>query len=93
MQKNGKGQKLKAGKLDKEIGFLLLDRRKRANLKQDAVANQIGVTLQQYQNYERGTNKVSFQMLFTIFRALEMNEEEQVAFIVKVINKYNELNK
>lgn len=99
MNKNKRGQKIKAGELDNWIGHLFKQEREEkqrftnGNFNQDDVAKKIGVTLQQYQKYEKGTNKVSFQMLLTILRALEMNVEEQQAFMAKVIKKSNKLNK
>ena len=93
MQKNKRGQKLKAGGLDKEISYLLADKRKRANLNQNEVAEKIGLTLQQYQKYETAINKTPISTLFKIFDILGMSEKEKAVFWEKVGEKHNELNK
>jgi len=46
--------------------------RKKANLSQTEVADQIGVTFQQLQKYENGTNRVGAGRLAMIARALDI---------------------
>lgn len=99
MKKNGRGQKIKAGELDNWIGHLFKQEREEKQrftngaFNQDDVAKKIGSTLQQYQKYENGKNKVSISMLYKIFDALEMTEKEITEFWGKVGGKYKELNK
>lgn len=99
MQKNGRGQKIKAGELDNYIGYFfkqIREKRQRftnGHFKQDYVAKKIGSTLQQYQKYENGKNKVSISMLYKIFDALEMTEKEITEFWGEVGEKHNQINK
>lgn len=99
MQKNKQGQKIKASQFDNWIGYLIKQKREEIqrfinnSFTQKYVCEKIGITLQQYQKYESGKNKVSISMLFKIFDVLEMNEEEKAEFWVKVDKKRNELNK
>ena len=99
MQKNKKGQKIKASQFDNLIGLLIKQKREERQLftnnsfMQKYFAEKIGLSLQQYQKYENGRSKVPLSMLFKIFDVLEMNEEEKAEFWVKVDKKRNELNK
>ena len=99
MQKNKKGQKIKASQFDNLIGLLIKQKREERQLftnnsfMQKDFAEKIGLSLQQYQKYEHGKSKVPLSMLFKIFDVLEMNEEEKAEFWVKVDKKRNELNK
>jgi transcriptional regulator with XRE-family HTH domain len=49
--------------LDKEIGYRLRMARQAANLSQERLGEQLGITFQQIQKYERGTNRVSASRL------------------------------
>ena len=93
MQKRGRGKKTTAGELDREIGLLLADKRKRANLRQEDVANAIGFTLQQYQKYENGKDMLKLGTLFKIFDSLGMNDSDQDAFLKITREKNKEINK
>jgi transcriptional regulator with XRE-family HTH domain len=63
-----------AGKLPNEtsiaIGARVKDARVQAGLTQEALGNAIGVTFQQIQKYERGTNRVASDRLPRIAEAL-----------------------
>lgn len=87
MQKRKRGEKIKAGELDREIGLLLAYKRKGANLRQEDVANAIDVTLQQYQSYEKAKSKISFSMLLKVFDVLKMNDNERNAFLKTITEK------
>lgn len=97
MQKNTKGQKIKASQLDKEIGYLIKETRKKIqhftdnSFTQKYVAEKIGLTPQQYQKYEFGINRVPNTILYEIFDVLKMNNEERITFWKKVGEKHNEL--
>jgi transcriptional regulator with XRE-family HTH domain len=56
--------------LDVAIGRRIRDRRRVVGVSQGQLARAIGVTFQQVQKYERGTNRVSFSRLMDIVAAL-----------------------
>jgi transcriptional regulator with XRE-family HTH domain len=57
---------------DVAVGQRIRTFRKEANLSQTALADQIGVTFQQLQKYENGTNRVGAGRLMLIARALNV---------------------
>jgi transcriptional regulator with XRE-family HTH domain len=57
--------------LDIALGASIRLRRRAARLSQEALAEALDVSLQQVQNYERGTNRVSFSRLVKICRAMD----------------------
>ncbi|CAM3170841.1 hypothetical protein ASTA108788_04985 [Asticcacaulis taihuensis] len=54
--------------VDAHIGSHIHMRRKFLNMSQEPLAKGIGLTFQQIQKYERGTNRVSASTLFYIAR-------------------------
>ena len=56
--------------LDLAIGRRIRERRRVIGVSQGQLAQAIGVTFQQVQKYERGTNRVSFSRLMEIVAAL-----------------------
>jgi transcriptional regulator with XRE-family HTH domain len=63
-------------RLDVAIGHRIRERRRVIGVSQGQLARAVGVTFQQVQKYERGTNRVSFSRLMEIVRALgcELND-------------------
>lgn len=59
--------------IDKEIGKKIRLARLNAELSQDDLGRLIGVTFQQVQKYELGTNRLSIGRLLDISRALNVN--------------------
>jgi transcriptional regulator with XRE-family HTH domain len=57
--------------LDVALGGRIRLRRRELGLSQDQLARQIGITFQQIQKYEHGTNRVSFSRLAEIAEALK----------------------
>jgi transcriptional regulator with XRE-family HTH domain len=57
--------------LDIALGSRVRLRRKELGLSQDQLARGIGITFQQVQKYEHGTNRISFSRLVEICGALE----------------------
>jgi transcriptional regulator with XRE-family HTH domain len=57
--------------IDVEVGLRIRIRRKWMNLSQSALAEHLGLTFQQVQKYERGTNRVSASMLVRIAQKLD----------------------
>ena len=57
--------------IDVAVGARIRARRKAIGLSQSALANAIGLTFQQVQKYERGSNRVSASMLVHIGRTLD----------------------
>ena len=80
MEKRKNGQKFVAGEIDKFIGNQLMAKRKLLKLHQEHIAKEIGVSLQQYQQYETGKIKIFIGMLFKIFTALTMTQNEKADF-------------
>jgi transcriptional regulator with XRE-family HTH domain len=57
---------------DAEIGLLIRAQRKQLGLSQTDLAERIGVTFQQVQKYENGTNRISIGRLTRIAEALDV---------------------
>jgi transcriptional regulator with XRE-family HTH domain len=60
-----------ADPIDVAVGVRVRTRRKSMGLSQRALAEHLGLTFQQVQKYERGTNRVSASMLVHIAEKLE----------------------
>lgn len=58
--------------VDIHVGGRVRMRRKFLNLSQSDLADAIGLTFQQVQKYERGTNRISASKLFEIGRTLKV---------------------
>jgi transcriptional regulator with XRE-family HTH domain len=58
--------------IDERIGFQIRARRIATHKSQEALANQVGVTFQQIQKYENGSNRVSGSRLVQIAKALDI---------------------
>jgi len=58
--------------LDKEIGRRLRQARLAENLTQDGLAKKLGISFQQVQKYENGSNRVSASRLFSIAKVLKL---------------------
>jgi transcriptional regulator with XRE-family HTH domain len=57
--------------VDIHVGMRVRMRRKMKGVSQEALANQLKLTFQQVQKYERGSNRISASKLYEIARALE----------------------
>lgn len=57
-------------RVDRHVGARVRLRRKSVGISQEQLANALGVTFQQVQKYERGTNRISASKLFETGRAL-----------------------
>jgi transcriptional regulator with XRE-family HTH domain len=66
------GPEAEAERLDREIGARLRLARKARGLSQTELGQAVGVTFQQVQKYERGTNRVSSSALVLIARHLDV---------------------
>jgi transcriptional regulator with XRE-family HTH domain len=58
--------------IDVHIGKRLRDARKALDMSQTTLANLIGITFQQVQKYEKGTNRISAGRLYEVAHALEL---------------------
>ena len=56
--------------IDMQVGANIRSRRLRAGLSQEALGEQLGITFQQLQKYEKGTNRVSASRLVMVSRVL-----------------------
>ncbi len=57
--------------IDKHVGSRIRERRKELSMSQEKLAEHLGLTFQQVQKYERGSNRVSASKLYEISRALQ----------------------
>lgn len=57
--------------IDLYVGERIRIRRKLLGLSQEALANSLGLTFQQVQKYERGTNRISASKLYQTARTLQ----------------------
>jgi len=57
--------------VDKFVGERLRKKRKSLGYSQQALANAVGLTFQQIQKYEKGTNRVSASKLYELSRFLD----------------------
>lgn len=57
--------------IDTHVGSRIRLRRKTLGISQEKLADQLGLTFQQVQKYERGANRVSASKLYEIARALQ----------------------
>lgn len=58
--------------VDVHVGRRVRDRRKALGITQERLGEQLGLTFQQVQKYERGVNRVSASKLFEIARVLQV---------------------
>jgi transcriptional regulator with XRE-family HTH domain len=69
--------------LDIALGQQIRFMRQQRGLSQQALAERLGLTFQQVQKYEKGTNRVSFSRLVAIARALDCGVGDLVQAIEK----------
>ena len=65
-----------AGKIDEFLGARLRLFRQIANFSQETLALSIGITFQQVQKYEKGTNRISAARLFQLSRILNVRLDD-----------------
>jgi len=58
--------------IDKHVGRVLRALRKMREMTQTDLAERVGVTFQQIQKYERGTNRISAGRLWTFCKVLDV---------------------
>lgn len=64
------------GALDLSLGERIRERRRGLRLSQSALGARLGITFQQVQKYENGTNRVSAVMLVRLATALDVSVSE-----------------
>lgn len=64
--------KPKADEIDAKIGAIIRKLREEAGMSQIALSEKIGVSFQQLQKYEKGTNRVAASRLLYIAQALKL---------------------
>lgn len=57
--------------VDRHVGRRMRWRRRELKLSQEVLAGRLGLTFQQVQKYERGTNRISAGRLYELARALD----------------------
>jgi len=67
-----KAKTLGPNAIDVHVGARLRLCRKSQGMSQGALASQLGMTFQQVQKYERGVNRISASVLFTIAQVLQV---------------------
>jgi transcriptional regulator with XRE-family HTH domain len=68
--------KTRVQSVERVIGSRIKMYRRRAHLSQTALGKHLGVTFQQIQKYENGTNRLSAATLFSIARFLHISANE-----------------
>ena len=58
--------------VDARVGLMVKMRRIELDLSQEKVAGQLGITAQQLQKYERGTNRIGASRLFELSKVLDV---------------------
>ena len=72
MSAAAKRSRAQAKSVDTHVGQRIRDKRNERGMSQTEVANALGVTFQQVQKYERGTNRVGASRLFDLSRILNV---------------------
>jgi len=62
--------KKQANSIDRMVGERVRDRRMALGMSQEMLARKLGLSFQQIQKYEKGTNRISAGRLFVIAKAL-----------------------
>lgn len=84
-RKRGRGQNPSANMFDKKLGHMIRQKRDYMQTftndtwRQEDVAKLLDVTLQQYQKYERGINKISANNLVKLANILELTQAEKLS--------------
>ena len=63
----------RSSKVDGHVGRRVRERRREIGMSQEKLGNVLGVSFQQIQKYEAGTNRVSASRLWDITEALEVD--------------------
>ena len=61
-----------ANQIDRYVGGRIRERRLELRMSQELLAEQLGITFQQVQKYEKGVNRVSASTLFQIINVLDL---------------------
>jgi transcriptional regulator with XRE-family HTH domain len=69
-------RKTRVTDIDVEIGNRLAEFRNKFNITQTELGNAIGVTFQQIQKYEKGTNRIHAEVLFRIANTFDIDVAE-----------------
>ena len=69
--------------LDIAMGVRVRQRRKELGLSQSDLGQAVGITFQQVQKYEHGTNRISFSRLVEIAHALDFNVADLIGELDK----------
>ena len=78
--------------IDKKIGSVIRMRRVKLGLSQTDLGNALGVTFQQIQKYENGTNAVASTRISDLCRALEMTPNDLFGVSSKIDGDVSKLS-
>ena len=78
--------------IDKKIGSVIRMQRVKLGLKQTDLGNALGVTFQQIQKYENGTNAVASTRISDLCRALEMTPNDLFGASSKMVGEVSKLS-
>ncbi len=70
--KSRRGRGAKIGPIDAHVGARLRQRRTLLGMTQTTLGDALGLTFQQVQKYERGTNRISASRLFDLLQVLDV---------------------
>lgn len=72
LQTRSAGEKESANPVDAYVGMRLKERRQSLDISQSTLGELLGVTFQQVQKYERGSNRISASRLYHLSELLEV---------------------
>lgn len=75
--------------IDAYVGAQIKQRRTAVGMSQTELANHLGITFQQVQKYEKGSNRVSASRLYEIAELLDVRLESFFVGVEEVIKKKN----
>jgi transcriptional regulator with XRE-family HTH domain len=78
--------------IDKKIGSVIRMQRVKLGMSQSELGNALGVTFQQIQKYERGTNAVASTRIPDLCRALEMTPNDLFGVSSKIDGDVSKLS-
>lgn len=78
---------VKTNNINRIIGATVKEVRKEAGLSQSALAERLGITFQQVQKYEKGTNRIALSTFFLICGILDVSTAGMIAAISRTAHE------
>lgn len=84
------GSNRKAKPFDIEVGAYLKAKRNQAQVTQEQVAEHMGVSFQQIQKYEKGTNRISLSSFVKYCEAVKVTPNRAIKNVLDAFGEKNE---